>query len=433
MKKYILTILIIVFSSYHVNAQLQYLGLKTESNVREAQILLQNTGNYWPKTQVIDSFLYIPTANGIYRKNLQLLNDTTWQLYAFTGIPITDFAKNNDSILAITTFMTDSLILLSVDDGLSYINYTSPHFFNQEPTNRLWNLDQNPYKPSSLIITHAHYGISKSPDFGNSWNNLQQWISGFQNWFVGFHTLDTNCLYYTGEQMMFESFIQTSLDNGLTWALTGNLHNHATHTLAFHPTDTNVIISGGEGLIGKSDDRGLTWTYTDTIPLYITDVKYDPTDPTILYATGDFHGENDTVKIYHSLDSGDHWTIFHEEFIPNSDGALEFHIYANKLFLYTMTNGVYYLGLDSVTSIKDFGESSPLLIFPNPTMNEIHCESNYLIEELTLTNMYGQMLSRYYPKREFFNIDCSSLTNGTYIISVKSRKHIQTRKIVIQK
>ena len=433
MTKHTIIILFLVFSFFKVNAQLQYLGLKTESNVRDAQILLQNTGTYWPKTQVIDSFLYVPTSNGIYRKNLQVLNDTTWQLFAFSGIPITDFTRKNDSILAITTFLTDSLILLSVDNGSSFINYTSSHFFNYESTNRLFNLDKNPLNPNSLIITHAYYGISKSTDFGNSWNNLQLDAPHFQDWFVGFHPLDTNCLYYTGEQMMFNSFIQTSLNNGLSWTLTGNIHNHATHVLAFHPADTNLIISGGEGLIGKSNDRGLTWTYTDTIPIYITDIKYDPSNSNILYATGDFHGINDTVKVYRSIDGGNNWDTFLQEFIPYSDGALELQIYDNKLFLYTMTNGVYYLSLEGTNSIGDLELGTFFKIFPNPTSSYFYCESTYLIESLIITNIHGQVLSQNTPKSKYFKVDCSILANGTYLVSVKSSKGIQTKKIVIRK
>lgn len=433
MKRHILVILFLIFSFCKVNAQLQYLGLQTESNVRDAQELLQNTGNYWPKTQVIDSFLYIPTSIGIYRKNLQILNDTTWQLFAFSGIPITDFVKKNDSILAITTFMNDSLILLSIDNGLSFINYTSPHFFSSEPTNRLFNIEQNSFNSNSLVITHAHYGISKSTDFGISWNNLHQSGIHFQDWFVGFHPLDTNCLYYTGEQMMFSSFIQTSLNNGLTWTLTGNIHNHATHVLTFHPTDNNLIVSGGEGLVGISNDRGLTWTYTDTIPIYITDIKYDPSNANILYATGDYHGINNMVDIYRSIDGGQNWNIFHQEFIPNSDGALELQIFDNKLFLYTMINGVYYLNLDGTNSVKDLEKGTAFNLYPNPTSDDFHCESTYLIDHLTITNIHGQILSQYYPKNKHFNVDCTSLTSGIYLVSIKSNNSIHTKKIVIQK
>ena len=48
-----------------VYSQMTYLGLKQEANVREAQNDLINVfGTYWPETQLIDNYLYIPTKNG---------------------------------------------------------------------------------------------------------------------------------------------------------------------------------------------------------------------------------------------------------------------------------------------------------------------------------------------------------------------------------
>ena len=76
-----------------LKAQLQYIGLKSEGDIRVAQNQLVNSGVYWPKTQVIDNFLYIPTSSGIYRKDLNTVNDTTWSLYAFPNIPVKDFVK----------------------------------------------------------------------------------------------------------------------------------------------------------------------------------------------------------------------------------------------------------------------------------------------------------------------------------------------------
>ena len=255
---------------------------------------------------------------------------------------------------------------------------------------------------------------------------------GYQEWFVGFHTLDTNSLYYTGEQMFFESYIQTSNNNGQSWSLTGNIHNHATHTLAFHPTDTNTIISGGEGLIGKSYDKGLTWSYTDTIPIYITDIKFDISSPNILYATGDFHGINDTIEIYRSIDGGNNWNLFYSEYIPNSDGALELHIHNDKLILYTMINGVFLLDLAQTNSLTEHYETSELKIFPNPTYGELSYQSEQLMNEINILDMQGRVVSKYWPTEKSQKIDCSNLDNGSYIILFRAKNGVMFKTLLIK-
>ena len=342
---------------------MEYIGLKEEANVREAQNqLITVFGTYWPESQLIDNYLYIPTVSGIYRKNLSFVNDTIWELHAFEGVPIRDFIKNNDTILAATAIFADTnLLLLSTNDGLSYIDYTPTSFFNINSEITILKTAQNPHNPNNLAVMHTGLGVYLSSDFGQNWTLSNHFIGGYQDWFLGFNPNDTSNIFYTGEQLFFQSYIFTTYNNGNNWTKVDSLQSHCTHGVAFHPTNKDIMISYGEGRFSKSINQGQNWSDVGSIPLYIYKVIFDPENPNILYASGDFHGVNDTITVYRSTDMGDNWQVFYQEKITNSDGVMGIHLFNGKLFVYTLTNGVFLLDIDNITSINEALSTKELL------------------------------------------------------------------------
>jgi hypothetical protein len=117
-----------------------------------AQSELQDISSYWPKSHVIDNYIYVPTLNGIYRKDLSTLNDTVWSLYAFPEIPIRDFVKHNDSILAIAMKTQDSIMLLFVDNGKTYVNHTSGFLMNKDNSNLISLIALNPLNHNAIVV-----------------------------------------------------------------------------------------------------------------------------------------------------------------------------------------------------------------------------------------------------------------------------------------
>ena len=190
--------------------------------------MLYEVITYWPETQIIDNYLYVPTINGIYRKNLNNLNTIDWELYAFEGIPIIDFIKNNDTIMAATAVWSDKeLLLLSTDNALTYEDYTPASFPYIENKGRILRIAQNPHNRNTFAFMHlGQGGVSLSTNFGLDWMPQNTSIGGYQDWFIDFNPNDTTNIFHTGELIFFSSYINATYDNGALWSTIESINNH---------------------------------------------------------------------------------------------------------------------------------------------------------------------------------------------------------------
>lgn len=424
-------ILTFIITSVNVFGQLTYIGLKDKANIRKAQNELVTAATYWPKTQIIDHYLYIPTQTGIYRKNLaNTLNDTLWQLYAFPNIPIRSFVKKNDSILATTSYYeTSNLLLKSTDNGATYTDITSSHFFVNTPESTVVQIAMNPNNKNEIFTLNYGPGVSKSSNFGSTWNAVNNFIGGYQDWFIGFNPNDTNNIFYTGEGINFQSHIMASYNNGNTWQKVDSLQTHCTHGVAFHPFDKNIMISYGEGRIQKSINQGKNWITKGSTSLYVFKVIYDPNNPDILYATGDTHGSDYNIHIYKSEDGGETWFLAHLEYIPDSDGALDMHLYNNKLVLLTLKNGIYSIDTTLLSSDK-FNIDEPILIFPNPAKDVLHINYTDLIKHVSIFNTNGRLVYSNNINNRETSINIAHLSKGIYFVQITTDKGIGNKKII---
>jgi photosystem II stability/assembly factor-like uncharacterized protein len=210
-----------------------------------------------PTLKLVDDTLYVCSNTGIYKKNLK--DNSDWELYAFENTPVIEFVRNGNRLLALSTGTkdsSDSLLLLSNDNGQTFANYTSPHFL-EHGFNYLYRIAQNPKNSNSILVLHAVSDVSKSEDFGLNWRKIHD--GGYQ-WHLNFHPLDTTALYFGGENDASEGKIYKSSDSGETWA-SYSLLNNAIYCIAFHPTNPDILIFGGRGIIGKSTDKGETWNF----------------------------------------------------------------------------------------------------------------------------------------------------------------------------
>ncbi len=429
MKQFVPVLFFIVCSS--VYAQLNYIGLKDQSNVRKAQSIVPTSVTYWSKSKIIDDYIYVSTRKGIYRKNIATtLNDTLWQLFAFADVPIRNFVKKNDTILGVTgNEASDTLMVRSTDNGQTFTDFTAASFFNNTAVNTILQIDQHPQNLNEIVVLHRGYGFSKSSDFGATWSLLNSFIGGYQDWFVGYNPNDPQNIMYTGEEIFFRSYIQSTYNGGATWQKVDSLQTHCTHGVAFHPTNKDIMVSYGEGRIAKSVNQGLTWINTGSLPIYIYKVIYDSNNPDVLYAAGSFQGLNNNIQIYRSTNAGDSWHLSYTEAVPEGQGVLDLHLYNNKLILYTLVNGIYSLDI-GLLNVKQEQLQSKLLIYPNPSNSVVNIESEYLLNSIKIFNAAGQQVFYQLLNSKNATVNIETLTMGTYFITLYTQQGLITRKVI---
>jgi hypothetical protein len=423
MKKTPLTCLCLLIASLHsfCFGQIEPMGF-TQETVTPPSDRFRHV--YRPKLKLSDDTLYVCTNTGIYRKSLQ--HNTGWELYAFDKIPVIEFVRNGNRLLAIspgTKDGRDSLMFLSEDNGRTFRNYTTPHFFEEETFNYPHRIVQSPLNPDAILLYHSCSGLSKSGDFGKNWKNLNN-ISGVQSWFAAFHPLDTTHLFYTGETGYFAGFMYRSTNSGLTWQW--YIHpggDNCIHHIAFHPTDPNVLVYSGEMAMGKSADKGETWGTADLYDtgMYFYKVLFDEDNPATLYASGvcrKHHDINDSIWVYRSTDAGNSWHLACRESTGmDCGGVLDMVKYENRLIFYTRKSGLFELNLNTIPqSNHNTADRNPdVSIYPNPMQNTLHFSTEATIKHIEIINTAGQTVQKTTIPGNERTVDLSRISNGIYL------------------
>ena len=271
-----------------------------------------------PRMHVEGDRLYVCTSQGLYAKDLSADN-STWQLVGFEGVPLQDYARHGKDILALRYNEGGNFLLLSHDGGQTYEDVT-PEIFRGEKYECLPSLAQHPTDPNSLLVSSLYWGVFLSKDFGQTWENLTEFIYGnAAASFIGFHRARPTIIYNCGEGSIFEGHINISYDSGQTWNDHGNSlgfpGDNCVHQPTFHPTNPDRWLAGGEGCVFLTDDNGHTWScqnYWDdeSRSAYWFFSAFDNEHPDTVYMAGNlgrYGQKNACIKLMCSTDGGRTW------------------------------------------------------------------------------------------------------------------------------
>ena len=88
--------------------------------------------------------------------------------------------------------------------------------------------------------------------------------------------------------------------------------------------------------------------------------------------------------------------------------------------------------LGNVVGIKEMDKNQGISIYPNPTTNIINIKvENQIIEAVGIFNLLGKEVLRFSNKEIKANsINISMLTNGIYVIKVKTKIGSYSRKFI---
>ena len=330
----------VVFVSVAVNGQLFHpLGLGIETP--------DLAGDLWPQMHVEGDVLFVCTNQGLYSKELSN-DESEWQLVGFEGIPLQDYARRGDDILAMRYNTNGSFLLLSHDGGQTYEDIT-PDILKDNRIGFLLNFAQHPTDPNTFLVSsYPEGGIYRTSDFGQTWEKLSPYTPDH----IGFHPLNPEIIYEVGGAIRdMETDLHISYDGGQTWqkkwSCFPNYNN--VYRIAFHPTDPNTWIAGGCGRIYTTNDNGQTWS-SQRLDNYEIDWRYeafnvdwryaayDDENADIVYMAGGTRSEY--MKVMCSTDGGKTWNKPSQEPIKTTPREYVFDLkqYGDKLLVYSQSD-----------------------------------------------------------------------------------------------
>ena len=288
--------------------------------------------NTFQRMHIEDDILYVCTSQGIYSKSLSQL-DSSWQLEGFDAVPVQDYVRKGDDIIALIKRTDGKYLLLSHDGGKTYEDIT-PDSFRKEQF--LKHLVQHPTDPNTLLVSGS-MGLFQSSDFGQTWKKL---INNSYSTSIGYHRSNPDIIYECGTGSFYQPYIFISYDGGQTWRYIepGMGDNHV-GSIAFNPTDPDVWIAGGAmGKVFISTDNGNTWENvllnrkeSELFEASWVYTVYDNVNSDIIYMAGCGYGN----EVMCSTDGGKTWNIPHT--LPQkmrNEGVYDFKQYDDKLLIY---------------------------------------------------------------------------------------------------
>ncbi len=107
-------------------------------------------------------------------------------------------------------------------------------------------------------------GVYRSTDFGVSWEKRSAYVAGSPQYYneliVDPHNPD--------RVYAMDTFMQVSEDGGKTWSMVGVEHKHVDeHALWIDPDNTDHLITGNDGGIYETWDRGDNWRHVRNLPI----------------------------------------------------------------------------------------------------------------------------------------------------------------------
>ena len=306
-------------------------------------------GDYFqPQMHVEGDILYVCTNQGLYSKDLSS-EGSEWQLVGFEGIPLQDYVRRGEDMLALRHcyYEHSEFLLLSHNSGKTYEDIT-PAFFKGRGYAFL-SLEQNPTDPNTLLTSSSSgCGILLTTDFGQTWEKL----ADFTPVYTGFHPLNPEIIYecggggYTDEK----TDIRISYDGGQTWEEKAQCFSNynTVFRMAFHPADLNKWIAGGYHCVHSTNDNGQSWN-TQYLRDYDNPLNedymapwryaaYDNENPDIVYMASSSY--NGYMKLMCSTDGGETWNRPYMEPIKTTPTEYVFDMkqYGDKLFIYSQSD-----------------------------------------------------------------------------------------------
>jgi photosystem II stability/assembly factor-like uncharacterized protein len=182
-------------------------------------------------------------------------------------------------------------------------------------------------------------GILRSDDGGRRWTAINDESTASAH--VASVAVDPHAPDRVFAATINQGLLRTT-DGGESWQSVGSRDDVATFSVAIHPDESGIVLSGSRAGIFRSTDGGDTFERVSagTVPeAVIVDFEFDPTDPDIVYAADLASG------VYRSDDGGGTWSAITKGLRTRAVNDLAVSLDGRQLYAATEGEGVYRLDL----------------------------------------------------------------------------------------
>lgn len=213
--------------------------------------------------------------------------------------------------------MKDS-VLFSLDGGQTWLNRTG----NLPQTADMRIIANDPENPNRVYaaltqqLPFRGVGLYKTEDVGLNWQRLTNGLQDSLINDIAFDPTNFNIVYVATKVFG----VYSSDDAGEEWSFSHGNMNFLNSFFAVDPNNLNVIYSGDEGGIFKTEEGGSNWNRVSDITRHSWwKILVAPSDSRVVYAAG----QRTHWKILRSTDSGNSWVDLGQ---PFEDVILDFKI-----------------------------------------------------------------------------------------------------------
>ena len=153
---------------------------------------------------------------------------------------------------------------------------------------RISSIAVHPIATGTVYVGADGGGVWKTIDGGSTWTNLTDSINNLNVGAIALAPSSPNIVYVgTGSEHSSGIGLLKSTDGGNTWQFPSSIISSRFYRISVHPTNPLELVAGVSGGAIRSIDGGNTWaTVVPNNPyFYVNDLKRDPTNSSILYAT----------------------------------------------------------------------------------------------------------------------------------------------------
>ena len=173
---------------------------------------------------------------------------------------------------------------------------------------RLNNIAFHPTNPSILWVGSASGGLWKTTNAGQTWDSNTDDLPSLRVSSILIDPTNTNIMYIgTGDRDGGNApglGVYKSVDGGASWFVSNTgMGNNTVGQMLMHPSNPSYILAATSGGVYRSLNGGGSWSLESPSNNF-KDMKFQPGNPNIVYATETSGGAN----FWRSTDAGASWT-----------------------------------------------------------------------------------------------------------------------------